>query len=120
MAEVTPPPQGSSTAHTVGVAIGVVVGVLGSIFGAAVFILSQIGYPSGSTCVRNLPVGLGELAVVAIVLAGAWYLDFRVKGSSFGLGFARGLATGAGLMALIPWPCSVGFWAVQNLTCVVR
>jgi hypothetical protein len=120
MAEVTPPPQEARTLHTVCVVLGALGGVFGSIFGAAVFIMSQIGTPSGGTCVRNVPAGLGELAVVAAVLAGAWYLDFRVKGGSFGLGFIRGLTTSAGLMALIPWPCSLGFWGFQNLTCLIH
>ncbi len=119
MADVKgPPPAGPSGASVAGVAVGAFLGVIGSVLGSAVVILSKVGASESSgPCQRNIALGLAEAAVVLGLGALAWYLFFRAKGASFWLGLARGLVVGVTVMMLIPWPCSLGFWAVANLTC---
>jgi hypothetical protein len=119
MADVKgPPPPRASDKSGAGVAAGVFLGVVGSVLGSALVILSHIGASeSGGTCQRNIVLGFAEAVVVLGLGALAWYLFFRVKRASFWLGFARGIVVSVTVMMLIPWPCSLGFWAVENLTC---
>ncbi|HEY0395404.1 MAG TPA: hypothetical protein VGD01_12980 [Candidatus Elarobacter sp.] len=118
MAEVTPPgPAGSPKEDTPGTILGVLAGVFGSFGGILIFVFFSLGHPS-SGCQRNVLAGVTELAVVGGLAVLAWHLGFRVRGGSFGLSFLRGLTMSATIMALIPWPCSLGWWVVRNLTCL--
>jgi hypothetical protein len=113
-----PPAAGPSGKSVAGIVVGAFVGTIGSVLGALVMFAALSGtYPSGGTCQRNIGAGIGEAAAIIGLGVLAWYLLFRVKGDSFWLGFARGLVVSVTLMMLIPWPCSLGFWAAQSLTC---
>jgi hypothetical protein len=122
MADVkSPPPAGPSGRSAAGVVVGAFLGVIGSVLGSAVvFLMLADAFQSDGACRRNLALGFAEAAVVLGLGALAWYLFFRVKGASFWLGFARGFMVSVTVMMLLPWPCSLGFWAAEHLTCFAK
>jgi hypothetical protein len=116
-----PQPAGPSGKSVAGLVLGAFLGVTGSIAGALfLFAVGANASEAGRPCQRNLAAGFAEAVAVLGLGVLAWYLFFRVKGDSFRLGFARGLVVAVTLMMLIPWPCSLGFWAAENLTCFMK
>jgi hypothetical protein len=61
------------------------------------------------------------LLVIALLFAGlAWYSVFRNKSRDFGMGFLRGIAIGALVVLLVPWPCSYPATTYEHLASCER
>jgi membrane associated rhomboid family serine protease len=106
------PPPGAALGNSYGLVFGLLGGLVA---GFAVSLLSMLN--GFMACAHDVALGVGELGVIAGLLALAWYLLFRVKALSFTLGLLRGLALGLVVPMIIPWPCSLGWQGVASLVC---
>jgi membrane protease YdiL (CAAX protease family) len=114
----TEPPQQRGTAggFLFGAIFIMVIGAVLSIFGFAAIALG--GGLEKIPCRQAYGEG-GVLLLIALIAAAlAWVAFFRIKTGGFGLGFLRGIAIGALLVVLVPWPCSYPSAAYDNVaTC---
>jgi hypothetical protein len=61
------------------------------------------------------------LLVIALLFAGlAWYSFFRNKSRTAGTGLLRGVAVGALVVVLVPWPCSYSMTTLGHVTSCKR
>ena len=104
----------SSAGFVVGLILTMFVGAVISIFGFA-----AVAWGSGDVPCRQAYGEGGLLLIIALPFAAlAWYMFFRNKSRGFGAGFLRGIAIGALVVALVPWPCSYPMAAYGHIaTC---
>ena len=111
-----PQQESSAAGFIVGAILTMIVGAVISIFGFA-----AVASSSGDVPCRQAYGEGGLLFVIALVSAAlAWYMFFRNKSRGFGAGFVRGIAIGALLVVLVPWPCSYPMGVYANLSSCKR
>ncbi len=109
-----PRESGSASGFAFGAILIMVIGAVISILGFA-----AVAWNSGDVPCRQAYGEAGLLLVIALISAAlAWYMFFRNKSRGFGPGFLRGIAIGALVVVLVPWPCSYPMAAYGHLaTC---
>jgi len=117
---VTPPGPPQRENATAGFAVGAIVTmVVGAVVSIVGFAALLFGPGSDKVPCAQAYGESGVLLVIALLSGAlAWYMFFRNKSRGFGAGFLRGMAIGALLVVLVPWPCSYPMAAYGHLaTC---